>query len=570
MNRVEKYCHDVLNGKIIAGETTKLAVKRYLKDLESSKKEDYPYYFDERYANELINYSETLLLAEGTKVKPLKLYPFQAFILGNLNGWRYKINPKIRRFRENYTQIARQCGKSMLSGVIVSYFSNFTDYKYPQCYLCATKTDQSKIVLKEIIKFLNADAELGQFFKIKEYKAEVECLNTKGYIRALSGDTKSLDGLRASIAIVDEYHSHKTDQMKKLMQDSQVTLENALLSCITTAGFNTNYPCYSHYAYCKSILEGAIERDDIFIFIAEMDKDDDPFDENNWYKSNPTIQYNKTVLKNFRTNAIMAKEKGGEEMSNFLVKMCNQWLNGSLDKQFIQTKDLLDCATDKTIEFLKGKSVVCGLDLSSGGDLTSLALEYKYQDDDGKDKYYIFSHSFIPSNRLEEHEKTDKVPYKIWQKEGLITVTEGWKTDYHYIVAYLKDLIDKYDITIDSIYYDPHNASAFLSDLEEVTPNLIEVTQSARSLNDATVDLQLEFKSRNIEYDKNNKLLIWSFNNAITTSNSFGEIKLDKNSSFNRIDACDAVICSHKGIFKNESSINYEKHINEYLNKLGW
>lgn len=195
MNRIEQYCYDVLNGKIITGESIKLAVKRHLNDLEKSKNEDYPYYFDEQLANNIIDFAETLVIAEGTEQRPLHLYPFQVFILGSLLGWVYKNNPKNHRYRESYVQLSRQNGKSVLNAIIASYRSNFLGYKYNQTYLCATKTDQAKIVLKEIIKFLNADAELGQFFKIKEYKNEVQCLNSKGYIRALSGDTKSLDGL---------------------------------------------------------------------------------------------------------------------------------------------------------------------------------------------------------------------------------------------------------------------------------------------------------------------------------------------------------------------------------------
>ena len=353
-----------------------------------------------------------------------------------------------------------------------------------------------------------------------------------------------------------------------------VTLENCLLSSITTAGFNTiGSPCYEHYIYCKNVLEGTIERDDLFIFIAEMDKDDDPFNEENWYKCNPTLQYNKTTLKNFRINAQMAKEKGGNELSNFLVKMCNKWLNGSLDSKYLQSEDILKCKSDKDIEFLRGKSVVCGLDLSSGNDLTSIALELKYIDDDGKTKYFIHQHSFMPKMRMEEHERMDKQPYKIWHKKGLISITEGsnlWKTDYKFIISYLKEIIEKYDIKIDGIYYDNHNASTFLQDLEEITENLIEVKQSCSSLNDATIDLALEIKAGNVEFNKDDDLIVWSLSNATLTRNSFDEVKIDKTVRKDRIDVVDSIIDAHKGIFKNTVSVDINKHVTSWLDKLGW
>ena len=55
-----------------------------------------------------------------------------------------------------------------------------------------------------------------------------------------------------------------------------------------------------------------------------------------------------------------------------------------------------------------------------------------------------------------------------WIEKGLVTVTEtlgGIKTDYKYIIKYLEDLVKEYDLKPQLICYDPHNASAFLSDL---------------------------------------------------------------------------------------------------------
>ena len=50
-----------------------------------------------------------------------------------------------------------------------------------------------------------------------------------------------------------------------------------------------------------------------------------------------------------------------------------------------------------------------------------------------------------------------------------------------------------------------------------------------------------------MEYDRKNKLLTRSMNDAIISApNSFGEIKIDKMTQKNRIDPCDAAICSHK------------------------
>lgn len=85
--------------------------------------------------------------------------------------------------------------------------------------------------------------------------------------------------------------------------------------------------------------------------------------------------------------------------------------------------------------------------------------------------------------------------------------------------------------------------------------DLVEIVQSAKSLNDATVDFKLEAEARNVIYDRRNKLLTWSMANAKTVSNSFGEIKIDKDpsSKTKRIDPVDAVIDAHKLTLSNSA-----------------
>src|SRR5699024_2106619 len=149
--------------------------------------------------------------------KPLQLVGFQDFILGSLWGWVHK-DTQYRRFRVSYVQLARQQGKSILNGIIGLYSSNFDSYKYPQIYLTATKQDQARIVLNEMIKMINADNDLAEMFNIKEYKSEIECLVTNGIIRALGRDTKSIDGFRPYLGVIGEYHAHKDNQMYKLLE----------------------------------------------------------------------------------------------------------------------------------------------------------------------------------------------------------------------------------------------------------------------------------------------------------------------------------------------------------------
>lgn len=348
--------------------------------------------------------------------------------------------------------------------------------------------------------------------------------------------------------------------MYRLLADGTKKLKQCLISVITTAGFDLTSPCFELYEYCKKILSGVVSDETQFVFICELDKDDDIWDEVNWPKANPL--WTEQTLDSLRTEAIKAKEMGGDELRNFLTKSLNQWVQFA-DRQYMNLEHWKDCESDKTLSDFRGMICYAGLDLSSGGDLTSLALVFPQFLEEHK-KYFVHSHSFIPKNRVAEHVKTDKAPYDMWIREELLTVTEtmgGIKTDYKYIIAYLKKLIKEYELDVRIICYDPHNASAFLHDLEELGIDNLAVVQSARNLNDPTVDFRLEVEAGNVEYDKRNKLLSWSVANAKTVSNSFGEIKLDKDLQSKRIDPVDAVIDAWKMAMTQETAIDFNKYI---------
>ena len=173
------------------------------------------------------------------------------------------------------------------------------------------------------------------------------------------------------------------------------------------------------------------------------------------------------------------------------------------------------------------------------------------------------------------------MPYDLWIEEGLVTPTEtlgGIKTDYKYIIKYLKELIAEYGLKPQLICYDPHNASAFLSDLEVTGYDSLSITQSARELNDATVDFRLEILAGNVEIEGReigvgeNKIVVpvdgsltWSIANAKVVSNSFGEIKIDKEVQSDRIDSIDAIIDAWKAAMKEEYSTDLDEDVNEWL-----
>lgn len=597
-DRVTQYALDVIEGRIQGvGTSEKQACQRHLDDIEKSKVAPYKYYFDIDQALDIIDFAENLTIIEGEEAIEVHLYGFQSFILGSLNGWRKKEGGH-RRFRTSYVQIGRQNGKSFLNGILAAYYGNFSGYNFGQIYCTATQKKQAKIVFNEVSKFIKADTDLQEYFDIKDYKCEIHCLSTESVIQALSKDTDSIDGFRPYLGIVDEYHAHKTNQMYKLLEGGTKKLKSCLISVITTAGFNLNGPCYQLYKYCKSILQGIQTNDSQFVFITEINEGLDIWDPENWPMANPSIRGNEEEIENMKPVAAAAKAMGGEDLRDFITKQLNCWFEDELN-QYIKVNEWAQGACDLTLDDFKGKECVVGLDLSSGGDLTTFALEFTFkklkklfEEDKNKklvevekevDCYYFYTHSFIPAMRLEEHIKTDNAPYDVWASRDVKIIGRpllsktftagGIKTDYQYIINELKELIEKYNLKVVGFGYDPANADTFLQDIGEIYSSPTEIRQTHKYLNDATQDFQLECRAGNVYYNRVEELLSWSVTNAKTVSNKYGEIKIDKEQGkvHRRIDPVDAIIDAHSLVFaknKNKKKFDINKSAALFLNKM--
>ena len=322
-----EYAKKIISGKKICGRAEYLACKRHLNDMENK---NFEYIFDVKQAERHIAIANTLTIGEGSP-KPLKTRGFQNFIIGSLFGWRKK-RSKLRRFREGYIQMGRQNGKSFIAGELCNDFATFGGYNYGRIFCTATKQDQANIVWEDVQKFIESDSDLAELYTIRKYDHVITSRITGTVIKAIGRDTKSADGFKTILAIVDEYHAHPTNQMYKLVNDGQILVDNALTLAITTAGFNLNGPCYEQYQYCKKVLTGNVKKESLFIYIAEMDQDDDIWLPENWAKANPLYLWNdddtinKQMVARMAEKAIDAKEKQGNELVNFQTKSLNRWV----------------------------------------------------------------------------------------------------------------------------------------------------------------------------------------------------------------------------------------------------
>ena len=568
-----QYSRDCLEDRIPSGKKHKWACSRFLKDFEKIDSDEFPYIWSEEEAESIVKWFSYLRHSKGDLAgQPIRLTSWQKFFLCQLYGWRRK-ETGYKRFKKSFVEVARKNAKSQMeSGVALYEISaqatkNGEVYEY---YTAGVKRQQSKIIFNECKLMLNGSPLKAKF---KVTRDIIEHRKTGSFILALSKeDGKTGDGTNPAGLILDEYHQHPTTDFYDLGLGSAT--KESLLMIITTAGKDLTYPCYTEeYSYCSKILDPGsdIENDEYFVDICEADKNDDPNDINTLKKANPIRAFFPAGLEKLQSDWKIAKDIP-EKLIAFMTKCLNIWMQAKKNSYMDMSK-WKACEVEELPIDIKGRPVYVGFDMSAKTDLTSVAFIIPYQsgeiDVHGKEiiKYIVFSHSFIPTReKLREHILKDKVSYDSWEQRGYLTVTDTPIVDQGAVMEYVLNKCKKNDWKIQTLCFDPANASKLMMDLSNEGYDVEEVFQSQKSLNESTQGFREQVACKYILY-LHNPLLNYAMSNAVIRQNN-GLIKIDKDATTKRIDPVDAVLCAFKLALYHEFGQDYTDYLNRFLKEM--
>lgn len=551
----------------------KWACQRFLDDLKHSESrntltEHFQYIWVEEEAQKIVDWFAMLRHSKGVLAgQPINLTPSQKFDLCQLYGWRHETTG-YKRFKKSFKEVARKNAKSQEEAGIALYeisvqaTKNSETYEY---YTAGVKRDQSKIVFNEANLMLRG-SPLRTKFKIT--RDLITHIKTGSFIKALcKEDGQKGDGTNPAGLILDEYHQHKTSEFYDLGLGSNT--KESLLMIITTAGMDLTYPCYTQeYQYCSKILNPDIDirNDEYYVDIYELDEEDykdisNIANERLWFKANPIRMTYKEGQEKIRGEYLIAKEIP-EKMTAFLTKCLNIWVQAK-ENGYMNMAKWKKCQVKEIPIDTRGMSVYVGFDMSAKIDLTSVAFIIPWKTDKvdkfGKPiiKYIVYSHSFIPNReKLQERKLKDKVDYDAWERSGLLTVTDTEIVDQNAVMDYVLRTCKEMDWHIETLCFDPANASKIMIDLSNEGYDVEEVYQSHKSLNESTAGFREQVYCSNVLY-LYNPLLNFAMSNAVIKTNN-GLIKIDKDVTTKRIDPVDAVLCAYKLALYHEftSSIN--------------
>lgn len=464
--------------------------------------------------------------------QPFVLADWQEWdIIRPLFGWKC-LADGTRRFRKAYKEIARGNGKSMLEAGIAAYMF-LADKEYgAQVYTAATKEEQAQIVWGMARRAMELSPTLRSEFQSFKKSLYNEYLGST--FRPLGRDSKTQDGFRVHCGIIDEYHAHDTEGMLEVLASGSVKCRQPLISIITTAGFNVSGPCKKESDYAKRLLEGAVENERYFAFVATVDDPEKWDEEAEWHKANPNLGIS-VYLDTFRTEFDEAKQKPSKQ-AYFKTKNLNIWTNEVT--KWIPVSKYSECDAEIDWEKFRGQRCFAGLDLGISRDISAFVMAF-LGDEKPEPLVYLKAKYWIAEQGMMERYKIDGVHYPEWAEAGWITATPGETTRYDIVRKDINALAELYEIK--EIAIDRAHAHQLMQELQDDGFDIVKHAQTMLAMTYPCRSFEELIYSKRLRHG-NDPVLRWMTSNAVIAQDGNGNIKLMKDKSSDRIDGVVAAV----------------------------
>lgn len=451
---VMEYVNSIVDGRKRANKERRQACERFLRDLENPKWD-----FDPTDAEFCIRIIEkTFVHAQGEALdgtpmrgKPFLLQPFHKFIIYNLVGF-FEAGTKICRFHEAVIYIPRKNVKTTFAAALAWALSLLRRRSGSKCYIVGAALKQAL----ESFNFINFNlAEMGekQNFRVIDNNQEHSISGTVGdgsiFIQALAANPDAQDSLNCNIGIADEVHAYKSPKQYKIILDAMKAYSNRLMIAISTAGDRMNSYFYRRLTYCRAVLDGTNEDDQLFIFMACAPQDPDTGDVD---FTNPEVlemanpSYGVTIRPADILAEAMQAQNDPQMRKEFFAKSLNVYVSAMRAYFKIEEFRASDKKYHWTLEELAKLPIrwYGGADLSKLHDLTAAALYgtlegWKREDGEIVDVDIIIPHAWFPVVAAHIKADEDNIPLFGWKDDGWLDMCNSPVVNYMDVVSWFKD-----------------------------------------------------------------------------------------------------------------------------------
>lgn len=461
-NYIYEYYAKITSGEITAGKWIKAVYKIIIDSLEKQE-----YFFNAKAANKAIKFVENFCHHSKGRNDLLKLELWQKAIVSAIFG--IQDAEKTRIFREIFIVIGRKNGKSLLAAAIIAYMA-FLEPEYGQeIYCLAPKLDQAALVYDGFYQMVRAEEELEEV--AKKRRSDIYIADTNTSIKPIAFNAKKSDGFNPQLVVCDEMAAWSGDaglKQYEVLKSALGSRRQPMILSISTAGYINDGIYDELMKRSTSFLKGNSKEKRLLPFLYMIDDVEKWNDIEELKKANPNM--NVSVKASFFEDEIAVAEISLSKKAEFLTKYCNIKQNSSV--AWLEYLTVEKAGVEKTLEDFRDCYAVGGIDLSQTTDLTAASVVIE------KDGIlYAFTQFFMPRDKIEKLQATDGVPYDIFVKKGLITLSGDNYVDYHDVYAWFIMLLDKYGIRPLKIGYDRYSAQYLVTDMANYGFHMDDVHQ---------------------------------------------------------------------------------------------
>ena len=548
-----QYCFDILDKKILAGYLIKLACFRHLRDLQRQDSPDFPYHYDVKEENIALKLAK--IIPDIDEEKFVSLMDFEKFILSQLNAWKDRRGE--RRFTEAHISLGRGQGKTQIAAIQMckAFIVDTLKYTNKDFMVSANTSDQTSKLFGYISKMIKAIIKIEPFKTLaKNSDLQIQANQiiqkvTNNRILRLSYEADKYDSTHNVLAIYDEAGALTDFNRISDITDGQgqVVPYHQFIK-ISSAYPDPTGPFHQEEKAMQSIMEQDFKRegDNMLCCVWAQDDLSETYKPETWAKSNPLI--NLSAEEKDRRTKNLINQRDQALLTNTLHKFQNKTLNLWLKQattSFLKLQDV-ESAIDDNFQ-IDGREVYIGLDYSMFSDNTAIGFVYPYQDENGKSKWHLAEHSFIPwqqAGSLQTKEKQDGIAYNEYPQYCTITAHPKGIINPEQIYRWLLDYVEEHNLKVIFFGYDRFGSYQVKNITESLNTNtnwlIQDIAQRTSELANPTKFLQECFATGKITRF-NDPIMEKALLNASIKEDKIG-IQVDKDKATLKIDVVDALI----------------------------
>ncbi|MDE2901767.1 MAG: terminase large subunit [Chloroflexota bacterium] len=524
---VDRYIDDVMSGRVVTGRLERLMVERQLDDLKTGAARGLVW--RPELGRLVVDFCSMLNHSKGKwSGRPLKLEPWQEFVVTTLYGWLR--DDGTRRFRRGYLEVARKNGKSTLAAALALYALVADGEPGAEVYCGATKKEQAKIIFAEAQRMARASDSLSGVLTVHTHSIFIR--DTASRFVPLSADDKHASGHHVHMCIMDELHEHKTDELWNVMITGMGSREQPMMLSTTTAGEDELSICGQERDYAERVLEGTVEADAFFPAVYAIDEEAEWQDETAWRKANPNLGVS-VFFDNMRELADEAKENM-RKLHAFLRYRLNAWVSST--ERWFRAEVWDRCMGSVDEEALEGERCWGGLDLASVEDVAAWVLIFE-PDENGVRP--VLSRFFVPRHTIARRSQKISVPYDVWARQGHLIATPGAVIDHDFIFEAIDADSQRFDIQ--DIAFDRYGAASIYNRAEQMGLTMVAMGQGFLSMSGPSKELERLVLQEKVAYGEQ-PVMRWMGHNVVTVEDPSANIKPHKAKSKEKIDGVVALI----------------------------